>query len=120
MKDSLPEEVRICECWARDGIQGETQFIPTEKKIKLINLMIKIGFKRIEATSFAHPKLIKQFSDALEVLQGIDRPEDVTFVAIIPNDKALDRLLDACEKGYGVHEITAILSASEDHLLANL
>jgi len=116
----LPEQVYICECWARDGLQGEDQFIPTEKKIAIINRMVEIGFKRIEATSFAHPKLIKQFADSLEVLQGINRLKDVTFIAIIPNDKALDRLLDACYQGYGVQEITAIISASEDHLLANL
>jgi hydroxymethylglutaryl-CoA lyase len=116
----LPERVNICECWARDGLQGEDPFIPTEKKIAIINRMVEIGFKRIEATSFAHPKLIKQFSDSLEVLKGIRRPPDVTYIAIIPNDKALDRLLEACDKGYGVQEITAIISASEDHLLANL
>jgi len=116
----MPERVNICECWARDGLQGEDQFIPTEKKIAIINRMVDIGFKRIEATSFAHPKLIRQFSDSLEVLKGIKRPPDVTFIAIIPNDKGLDRLLEACHQGYGVQEITAILSASEDHLLANL
>ncbi len=116
----MPSRVDICECWARDGLQGEDQFIPTEKKIAIINRMVEIGFKRIEATSFAHPKLIRQFSDSLEVLKGIKRPPGVTFVAIIPNDKGLDRLLEACDKGYGVQEITAILSASEDHLLANL
>jgi len=116
----FPERVYICECWARDGLQGEDQFIPTEKKMAIINRMVEIGFKRIEATSFAHPKLIKQFADSLEVLKGIKRPKEVTFIAIIPNDKALDRLLDACNQGYGVQEITAIISASEDHLLANL
>ena len=116
----MPERVDICECWARDGLQGEDQFIPTEKKIAIINRMVDVGFKRIEATSFAHPKLIRQFSDSLEVLKGIRRPPDVTYIAIIPNDKGLDRLLEACDKGYGVQEITAILSASEDHLLANL
>jgi hydroxymethylglutaryl-CoA lyase len=116
----LPKWVNICECWARDGLQGEDQFIPTENKIAIINRMGEIGFKRIEATSFAHPKLIRQFSDSLEVLKGIRRPPDVTYIAIIPNDKGLDRLLEACDKGYGVQEITAILSASEDHLLANL
>jgi len=116
----LPERVKICECWARDGLQGEDQVIPTEKKIAIINRMVDIGFKRIEATSFAHPKLIKQFSDSLEVLKRIKRPPEVTFIAIIPNDKGLDRLLEACDQGYGVQEITAILSASEDHLLANL
>jgi len=116
----LPDQVYICECWARDGLQGERPFIPTEKKIAVINRMVDVGFKRIEATSFAHPKLIQQFSDSLGVLKGIKRPPDVTYIAIIPNDKALDRLLEACEKGYGVQEITAIISASEDHLLANL
>jgi hydroxymethylglutaryl-CoA lyase len=116
----MPQRVNICECWARDGLQGEDQFIPTEKKITIINRMVDIGFKRIEATSFAHPKLIPQFSDSLEVLKAIKRPPEVTFIAIIPNDKGLDRLLEACHQGYGVQEITAILSASEDHLLANL
>jgi len=116
----LPKQVHICECWARDGLQGWDEFIPTEKKIAIINRMVGIGCKRIEATSFAHPKLLRQFSDSMEVLKGIHRPKDVTFIAIIPNDKALDRLLEACERGHGVQEITAILSASEDHLLANL
>jgi hydroxymethylglutaryl-CoA lyase len=116
----MPERVNICECWARDGLQGEDRFIPTEKKIAILNRMADIGFKRIEVTSFAHPKLIPQFSDSLEVLKGLRRPPDVTYIAIIPNDKGLDRLLEACDKGYGVQEITAILSASEDHLLANL
>lgn len=116
----LPPKVNICECWARDGIQGEDNFVPTEKKIAMINRMAEIGFKRIEVTSFAHPKLVKQFADSIEVLRGISRHKDVTYIAIVPNDKALDRLLDACDKGYGVQEITAIISASEDHLLANL
>ena len=116
----VPKQVNICECWARDGIQGWDPFVPTEKKIAIINRMVEIGFKRIEATSFAHPKLIKQFADSMEVLKGIQRPKDLTYIAIIPNDKALDRLFEACNMGVGVQEITAILSASEDHLLANL
>jgi hydroxymethylglutaryl-CoA lyase len=116
----LPKRVNVCECWARDGLQGHDPFVPTDRKVAIINRMVDIGFKRIEATSFAHPKLIPQFSDCLEVLRGIKRPPDVMYIAIVPNEKALDRLLDACDKGYGVHEITAILSASEDHLLANI
>jgi hydroxymethylglutaryl-CoA lyase len=116
----MPQRVNICECWARDGLQGWDQFIPTEKKIAILNRMQEVGFKRIEVTSFAHPKLIPQFSDSLEVLKGIRRSPEVTFIAIVPNDKGLDRLLQICDQGIGVQEITAILSASEDHLLANL
>jgi len=116
----MPQKVNLCECWARDGLQGWDQFIPTEKKIAILNRMQEVGFKRIEVTSFAHPKLIPQFSDSLEVLKGIRRSPEVTFIAIVPNDKGLDRLLQICDQGIGVQEITAILSASEDHLLANL
>jgi len=64
----LPKRVHICECWVRDGLQGYDQFIPTEKKIAMINRMVDVGFKRIEATSFAHPKLVHQFSDSIDVL----------------------------------------------------
>jgi hydroxymethylglutaryl-CoA lyase len=117
---NLPKKVNICECWARDGIQGEDQFIPTETKIEVINHLARVGFTRIEVTSFSHPKLVKQFADAGEALKGIDRPAGVSYIAIVPNEKALDRLLDCREAGYGVDEITAIISASEAHLLANL
>jgi hydroxymethylglutaryl-CoA lyase len=46
----LPERVIIGECWARDGLQGWDQFIPTEKKITLLNRMQEVGFKRIEVS----------------------------------------------------------------------
>jgi hydroxymethylglutaryl-CoA lyase len=108
----MPQKVNICECWARDGLQGWDQFIPTEKKIAILNRMQEVGFKRIEVTSFAHPKLIPQFSDSLEVLKGIRRSPEVTFIAIVPNDKGLDRLFQVCDQGIGVQEITAILSSS--------
>ncbi|MFH1058391.1 MAG: hydroxymethylglutaryl-CoA lyase [Pseudomonadota bacterium] len=117
---AIPERIQICECWARDGIQGEAQFISTDVKIQMIAQMARIGIKRIEVTSFSSPKLVKQFADAVEVLKGVPRPDDVSYIAIVPNEKALDRLLDCCQAGYGVQEITAIISASEDHLLANL
>ena len=92
---NIPKNVQICECWARDGIQGHPQIIPTEKKIEIINRMIDVGFKRIEVTSFSHPKLLPQFADCLDVLKGINRKNsDVSFIAIVPNEKALDRLLD--------------------------
>ena len=118
--EKFPKEVKICECWARDGIQGEDNFIDTAAKVDMINRLAKAGFKRIEATSFSHPKLVRQFADAVDVLKAIDRPGDVSYVAIVPNEKALDRLLECCQAGHGVQEITAIISASEAHLLANL
>ncbi|MBU2547998.1 MAG: hydroxymethylglutaryl-CoA lyase [Proteobacteria bacterium] len=115
-----PSRVNLCECWARDGLQGEAAFIPTQAKIDMIDRMTRAGFRRIEVTSFAHPKLIPQFGDGIEVLKGIERNPEATYIAIVPNDKGLDRLLDCCQAGYGVDEIMAILAASEDYLLAGL
>ena len=117
---AIPREVKICECWARDGIQGEERFIPTEIKLQMIQQMVRLGFKRLEATSFSHPKLVRQFADSVDLLKGLPRGEDLSYIAIVPNQKALERLLDCCQAGHGVQEITAIISASEDHLLANL
>ena len=120
MYSRIPSKVKICECWARDGLQGEAAFLPTDVKVSMINRFAEIGFKRIEVTSFAHPKLVRQFSDCMEVLQKIRRQPDVTYVAVVPNEKGLERAFEACDKGTGIQEITAIISASESHLLANL
>ncbi|MFC7543446.1 hydroxymethylglutaryl-CoA lyase [Siccirubricoccus deserti] len=46
----------ICECFARDGLQHETTLIPAEAKIAMIDRIADCGFRRIEITSFAHPK----------------------------------------------------------------
>jgi len=120
MTKSLPKSVNICECWARDGLQGEANFIPTEQKIRMIDIFAEVGFKRIEVTSFSHPKLIKQFSDTLEVIKGISRKPGVTYIGLIPNERGLDRLLDAQQKGSGLDEIIVVISASEAHCLANI
>src|SRR5262249_34963796 len=54
----LPERVTICEVGTRDGFQIEPDFIPTEQKIEVVNLLSAAGLPRIEATSFVHPKAV--------------------------------------------------------------
>jgi len=99
---------------------GEDNFVPTEKKIAMIDRMAEIGFKRVEVTSFAHPKLVKQFADSIDVLKGITRRKDVTYIAIVPTTRRSTDFSTLATRVTGFQEITAIISASEDHLLANL
>lgn len=40
---AMPDSVYICECWARDGLQGEAQFIPTQDKISISKSLILMG-----------------------------------------------------------------------------
>lgn len=116
---NLPAKVTVCECWARDGLQSIPLFVPTERKIEMINRMVDAGFSKMEVTSFSHPKLLPQFSDAVDVLKGIKRKAGVSYVVLMPNLKGFERF-EACQKeGYGATEIILMISSSEKHNLLN-
>jgi hydroxymethylglutaryl-CoA lyase len=115
----LPSKVTICECWARDGLQSVPVFVPTERKIEMIDRMTDAGFQKMEVTSFSHPKLLPQFSDSAEVLKGIRRKPGVSYVVLMPNKKGFERF-EVCQKeGYGANEIILMISSSEKHNLLN-
>jgi len=119
MGRSLPASIIACECWARDGLQSMPTLVSTDDKVEMINRIIGAGFKKLEVTSFSHPKLLPQFADAVEVLQRIDRRPDVSYVVLMPNTKGFDRL-EVCQKeGYGASEIILMISSSESHNLLN-
>ena len=114
---ALPESVRIREVGPRDGFQNEPETIPTSTKIELINALGQTGLKRIEVTSFVRADVIPQLSDAAEVLQGINLPEDVSASVLIPNMKGLESALPLREK---FDEVNVFLSASETHNFKNV
>jgi len=111
----LPERVTICEVGTRDGFQIEPDFIPTEQKIEVVNLLSAAGLPRIEVTSFVHPKAVPQLRDAEEVMARITRRPGTRYAALVPNEKGAVRAIDA-----GVDAIHTVLSASESHNLANV
>jgi hydroxymethylglutaryl-CoA lyase len=105
----------IVEVGPRDGLQYESVFFPTEKKIELINLLSESGLKRIEVSSFVHPKVIPHLRDAVEVLNGITRKEGVIYSALVPNLKGCQRALET-----PIDEIALFVSASEQHNQKNV
>jgi len=116
---ALPKRVTVCECWARDGLQSIPKVIPTEQKIEMIDRIVDSGVRKLEVTSFSHPKLLPQFADCVEVMKGIRRQPDVSYVVLMPNVKGFDRL-EVCQKeGYGANEIILMISSSEAHNLVN-
>lgn len=123
ISSSQPTAVRdvvICECFARDGLQHEHTFLPTDRKIELIDQFSRIGFPRIEATSLAHPKYVPQFSDAEDVLARIMRRKESRYKATCANLKAVERAKKARTAGFGPDEISLIASATDSHSLKNL
>ncbi|MGM9949546.1 MAG: hydroxymethylglutaryl-CoA lyase [Lysinibacillus sp.] len=111
----LPKRVLIKEVGPRDGLQNESAFIPTEEKIQLINRLSETGLGYIEVTSFVHPKWIPQLADAVDVLKAIKRNNNITYAALVPNSKGLERALEA-----GVDEVSVFMSASEGHNKSNI
>ena len=111
----LPDRVTMCEVGTRDGFQIEPDFIPTDTKVEVVNLLSEAGIPRIEVTSFVHPKAVPQLRDAEEVMARIRRRPGTRYAALVPNDKGAVRAVDA-----GVDAIHTVLSASESHNLANV
>jgi hydroxymethylglutaryl-CoA lyase len=114
------EKVVICECFARDGLQNEPAFVPTAVKRELIEQFARLGFTRIEATSYSNPKVVPQFADASELLRSLERRSGVFYKATCANLKAVERARADRDAGIGVNELSLLVSASEAHTAKNL
>ncbi|UTI66023.1 hydroxymethylglutaryl-CoA lyase [Paraconexibacter antarcticus] len=117
LPSGLPATVQIREVGPRDGFQNEPETIPTAKKIELIDQLMRTGVKRLEATSFVRADVIPQLSDAVEVLHGIDVPDDVSISVLVPNERGLDNALPHRDR---FDEIGVFCSASETHNRKNV
>lgn len=116
MQDSFEHRrLRIHEVAPRDGFQIEPVFVPTGRKIDLIDRLSTTGLAKIEVTSFVSPTAIPTLADAAEVMRGIRRVDGVVYAALVPNVRGCHRAL-AC----GVDELNLVMSASESHSRANL
>ncbi|MES1154955.1 MAG: hydroxymethylglutaryl-CoA lyase [Pseudorhodoplanes sp.] len=105
---SFPQHVTISEVGLRDGLQIEKQFVSTAIKLELINELVSAGLRKIEVSSFVHPKVVPQMADAVEVFAGLTRRPDVQYAALVPNVKGMERAI-ACR----ADEYKIGISASE-------
>jgi hydroxymethylglutaryl-CoA lyase len=112
---NLPKSVNIKEVGPRDGLQNENKIVTTEDKIEWINQLSQTGLSYLEITSFVHPKWIPQLKDAVEVARKITRNPDVTYAALVPNMKGLERALSV-----DIDEISIFMSTSETHNQKNI
>lgn len=116
----MTERVIIGECFARDGLQHEAAFLPTETKLQLLERFGALGFQRIEATSYANPAVVPQFADASAVLAGLRRRPGAHYKATCANQRAVERANADHAAGHGATEISLLASASEAHSRRNL
>jgi hydroxymethylglutaryl-CoA lyase len=109
-----PEKVVIEEQGLRDGLQGETVFLPTAKKLELVDAVVAAGVTRVQVTSFVNPKLIPQMADAETLCAGLRQVDGVVYSGLVLNAKGIERAADA-----GLTHVAASISASDTHSRRN-
>jgi hydroxymethylglutaryl-CoA lyase len=112
--EGLPERVTIYEVGPRDGLQNESELVPTEVKAELVRRLLAAGLPIVEATSLVHPKWVPQLADAEDLMrmlgdQGRDCP------VLVPNERGLDRALEL-----GCRHVAIFGSATETFARKNL
>ena len=104
-----PSRIEIVEVGPRDGLQSESQVLPTATKIEFIRRLRAAGLTRIEVCSFVNPKRVPQMADAEAVMDQL-RPEVAggRYIGLILNRKGFERARAA-----GCTEVGMAIAASE-------
>lgn len=107
---SAARQVSIIEVGPRDGLQSEPEILPTAAKVEFIERAIAAGIRRLEVTSFVHPKRVPQMADAEAVIAALPRRPDVTYIGLVLNRKGFERA-----QATGIHEIGMAVVASDTY-----
>lgn len=108
----IPGAVRIREVGPRDGFQNEPETIPTEDKVRLVEMLARTGLRRLEVTSFVRADVVPQLADGREVLERAQIPDEVSVSVLVPNERGLEAALQVRDR---IDEVNVFLSASETH-----
>ncbi|KAJ6028851.1 hypothetical protein N7540_004427 [Penicillium herquei] len=117
---SSTHQVRIVEVGPRDGLQNIDTPIPTDMKLKLIELLKETGLKTIELSSVVSPRVIPQLADCREVLRNpavstMLENSTIRLPVLVPNLKGLDIAIQ-----HKVREVAVFISATEGFSKANI
>ncbi len=100
--------IKIVEVSPRDGLQNESDIVPSNAKVAFVEALADSGASEIEVSAFVSSKMIPQLKDAADIFENIHRKKGVIYSALVPNSKGLDRAVDA-----GVDQISVFTAVSE-------
>jgi isopropylmalate/homocitrate/citramalate synthase len=105
----MESTVEIVEVGPRDGLQSESQVLPTPAKVEFVRRLARTGLARIEVASFVNPKRVPQMADAEAVLAALaeERPT-ARYIGLVLNRKGFERARAA-----GCAEVGMAIAASE-------
>ena len=102
--------ILINEVGLRDGLQGVTQKVAIEQRIKIIDILIESGLRAIQVCSFVNPKIIPQMNNAEELVKKLPKKRNISYSAFILNQYGLKRAFNS-----GIKKIETSISVSETY-----
>src|SRR5690606_20758848 len=78
----------------------EDHFIDTVTKKEFIQKLVFAGVQEMEITSFVSPRWVPQMKDAASIVNS--RPKGIHSIALVPNRKELEKLLETDCKSIAV------------------
>lgn len=112
------EKIIIHEVGLRDGLQMESEVVPTVTKEEWAKLLIQANIDIIQLGSFVNPKKVPQMADTDDLFeffaQSNKKSHRTMFSALVLNEKGLERAL-----AVNTDMICMGVSASETHSLKN-
>ena len=104
-------DIRLVDVGPRDGLQSETQILPTSAKVEFIRRLAAAGVAHVEATSFVNPKRVPQMADANDVVAGlIEAAVPVHKIGLALNVRGCERAIAA-----GVDEVGFVLVSTDTY-----
>ncbi len=103
----LPTKVRLFEMGPRDGLQNESLPLPLEAKLHYIESLIASGIRDIEVGAFVREDRVPQMASTDKIFKALKEKghldkRSLTLWALTPNEKGLDRALEAGCKAVAV------------------
>lgn len=110
----MERRIELVEVGPRDGLQNEAKLVSTADKVALIHHAIAAGARRIEVASFVNPRRVPQMADAEAVVEALGRPDGVTRIGLVLNERGAERAI-AC----GLDQLGAVAIASDPFGIRN-
>jgi hydroxymethylglutaryl-CoA lyase len=108
---------RIHEVGPRDGLQAESQVVPTDRKEAWIRTLLASGLDLVQVGSFVHPDKVPQMADTDELCRRLSTRREsgsALLSALVLNERGLERGMAA-----GVDLFCMGVSASDTHSRKN-
>ncbi len=115
------DRVTICEMSPRDGLQAlggpkeACRLIPLERKLALIDALVRARLPYIEVGSFVSSKALPQMADMDELAQRLTPADTTEFAALVPNLKHYERF-----RRTTLRVCALFVSASEEYSRRNM